>query len=112
MLFPLLIAATLASPEPTAPPDDPDFKRCLDVEDGVRLNWQRPQEDRRVYLLVKRLEESGEWRVWLKTERADPPFTLTMHAPAARHSRFAWMLFAVTPEQEIERGQWRFFCTR
>jgi hypothetical protein len=112
MLLPLLIAATLALPAPTAPPDDPSFARCLDPRAGVRLDWQRPQEDLRVYLLVKRLDANGAWRVWLKTERANPPFTLTMHAPTARHSQFAWMLFAVTPEQEIERGQWRFFCTQ
>ena len=112
MLLPGLIAAALALPQPTAPPADPAFEHCLDARDGVRLDWEAPRDGLRVYLLVKRLDENGEWRAWLKTERANPPFTLTMHAPAARHSHFAWMLFAVTPEHQIERGAWRFFCTQ
>lgn len=109
LLFPLL--ATAALPSPAAPPDDPKFARCLETSGGVRLDWEPARDGLRIYLLVKRLDENGSWRVWLKTERAAPPFTLTLHAPTARHSRFAWMLFAVTPQHQIERGEWRFFCT-
>jgi hypothetical protein len=107
-----LAAATLALPSPTAPPDDPQFAHCLETSNGVRLAWEPPREGLRIYLLVKRLDESGNWRVWLKTERANPPFTLTLHTPAARHSRFAWMLFGVTPQHQAEEGEWRFFCTK
>ncbi|HEV2548713.1 MAG TPA: hypothetical protein VGU20_15335 [Stellaceae bacterium] len=111
LLLPLLLAAAVPLPSPTAPADDPDFSHCLRTSDGVRLAWEPSSDGLRVYLLVKRLDESGNWRVWLRTERANPPFTLTLRAPAARRSRFAWMLFAVTPEQQIKRGEWRFFCT-
>jgi hypothetical protein len=111
LLLPLLLAASVALPAPTAPPDDPQFAQCLETSGGVRLAWEPPGDGLRVYLLVKRLDESGNWRVWLRTERANPPFTLSLHAPAARHSRFAWMLFGVTPQHQIVRGEWRFFCT-
>lgn len=112
LLLPIFIAAAAGLPAPVAPPDDPQFSDCLETSGGVRLDWERPHDGLRIYLLVKRLDESGAWRVWLKTERADPPFTLTLHAPAARHSHFAWMLFGVTPQHQIERGAWRFFCTK
>jgi hypothetical protein len=99
-------------PSPTTPADDPQFAHCLETSGGVPLQWEPPSDGRRVYLLVKRLDESGNWRVWLRTERANPPFTLALRTPAARHSRFAWMLFGATPERQVERAEWRFFCTK
>jgi len=111
LLLPLLLAAVPLS-SPTTPIDDPEFARCLEASDGVRLAWEPPGYGLRVYLLVKRLDENGNWRVWLRTERANPPFTLTPRASAARHSRFARMLLGVTPQRQIMRGEWRFFCTQ
>src|SRR5215472_19361766 len=81
LLLPLLLAAVPLS-SPTTPIDDPEFARCLEASDGVRLAWEPPGYGLRVYLLVKRLDENGNWRVWLRTERANPPFTLTPRASA------------------------------
>ena len=111
LLLPLLLAAG-SRLSPTTPTDDPEFARCLEASDGVRLAWEPPGDGLRVYLLVKRLDENSNWRVWLRTERANSPFTLTLRTSAARHSRFAWMLFGVTQQRQIMRGEWRFFCTQ
>jgi hypothetical protein len=111
LLLPLLLAAAVPLLSATTPTDDPEFAHCLEASDGVRLAWEPSSDGLRVYLLVKRLDENGNWRVWLGTERANPPFTLTLRASAARHSHFAWMLFGVTPQRQIVRGEWRFFCT-
>jgi hypothetical protein len=113
MLLPLLFAATIALPAAVAPPDDPAFARCLDPRRGIELEWQPPPDGVRIYLLVKRSDETGRWRPWLRTKpAADPSFTLTMHSPLARHSRFAWMLFGVTAQQQLEHSEWRYFCTK
>jgi hypothetical protein len=113
MLLPLLVAANIVLPSAVAPPNDPGFTRCLDPQRGIRLDWEPPPDGVRIYLLVKRSDEKGQWRPWLKTKpAADPSFTLTMQSPLARHSHFAWMLFGVTPEQQIEHSEWRYFCTK
>lgn len=113
MLLPLLVVVNLALPSPVAPPDDPGFTRCLDPQHGIELDWEAPPDGVRIYLLVKRTDKTGRWHPWLKTKpAADPSFTLTMHSPLARHSRFAWMLFGVTAQNELVHGEWHYFCTR
>jgi hypothetical protein len=62
------------------------------------------------YLLVKRLDTHGQWHPWLKTQRAAPPFTLTMRGQLGRHGRFAWLLFSVRGRRRTE-SPWRYFCT-
>jgi hypothetical protein len=109
MVAALLVAAALAA-EIVLPPDDPEFQHCIDPGDGVRLDWRQPDNGARTYLLVKRLDDNGAWRPWLRTERADPPFTLTLKSPLAHRSRFAWMLFEVENGRRSE-GEWRYFCT-
>ena len=112
MVLVLLVAANIALPSPVAPPDDPGFSRCLDPHRGIQLDWEPPPDGVRIYLLVKQADEKGQWRPWLKTQPADPSFTLTMHSPLARRSHFAWMLFGVTPQHQVERSEWRYFCTK
>jgi hypothetical protein len=106
----LFIAAAIASSAAFLPPNDPDFKHCIGASQGVRLEWRPPDNGALTYLLVKRLDDHGQWRPWLRTERAKPPFTLTMHSPLGRQGRFGWLLFSVKGHQRTE-GAWHFFCT-
>jgi hypothetical protein len=109
MLSTPLLAAILAGTA-LLPPDDPGFRHCLDARHGVRLDWPRTRDGAQTYLLVKRLDAAGRWHAWLSTQRADPPFLLTLHSPLAQQSRFAWMLFEVKGGHRAE-GRWRYFCT-
>jgi hypothetical protein len=106
----LFIAAGITSSVALLPPNDPDFRHCIDASQGIRLEWQPPDSAAATYLLVKRLDDSGRWRPWLKTERAKPPFTLTMHSPQGRQGRFGWLLLYVEGRQRTE-SSWHFFCT-
>jgi hypothetical protein len=106
----LVMAPALTSSAALLPANDPDFKRCIDADHGVRLEWQPPDDHTSTYLLVKRLDTDGQWRPWLRTERADPPFTLTMGNALGRHRRFAWLLFSVKGRQRTE-SRWHYFCT-
>lgn len=111
-MLPLLIAL-LAPPVPVAPPDDPAFAQCLPPGTGVKLRWEPGEEGLASWLLVKRRDESGEWRTWVKSWVREPPFTLLMRTRLARNGDYAWVLFGVDPEGgAFAAGDWRYFCTR
>lgn len=110
MLPALFFAAALTGSPAVLPPDDPSFAHCLDPQHGIELNWNRPDDGAITYLLVKREVGAGDWRPWLKTQRAEPPFTLTMQSPLAHQAHFAWMLFEVE-DHHMRKTGWRYFCT-
>jgi hypothetical protein len=58
----LFIAAAINSSAAFFPPNDPDFGHCLDASQGIRLEWQPPDNGALTCLLVKRLDERGQWR--------------------------------------------------
>ncbi len=63
-----LAAAMMAVPATTAPPDDRDFGHCLDSRDGIRLEWQSPEDGARTYVLVKRrVPQTNTWKPWVPT---------------------------------------------
>ena len=45
----------------------------------------------------------------VEPRHANPPFTLALQAPLARHSRFAWMVFDVEGRR-LGKGAWHYFC--
>ncbi len=105
-----LAAAMMAVPATTAPPDDRDFRHCLDSRDGIRLEWQSPDDGTRTYVLVKRkMHQTDTWKAWVPMGEARPPFTLEMRSPAARNSEFGWLVFAAKGEN-MEHTDWQFFC--
>ena len=104
-----LVAAITGSPA-VLPPNDPTFGHCVDPRNGVELDWKRPDDGAITYLLVKREVGPGHWRPWLKTQRAEPPFTLTLQSPLARQAHFAWMLFEVEGHH-MHKTSWQYFCT-
>jgi hypothetical protein len=110
-----VLVALLSVPPSLQPQDDPGFEHCVRPEDdAVRLRWS-PQEEPGVatWLLVKRRDDSGEWRPWVKSYVKGPPFTLAMRSPTARNGDFAWALFAVDRGAgEYVVGDWHYFCTR
>ena len=112
----LLVTAVLIPALPLSPPNDPTFSHCLDARAGVELNWQKPNEDAKVYLLVKHLKASGDWEEWLKTRKAGAPFVLLFNDSETTRGKFAWLLFSVAPPgvepQGIVQGDWQYFCTR
>jgi hypothetical protein len=93
----LLVTAVLIPALPLSPPNHPTFSHCLDARAGIELDWQKPNEDAKVDLLVKHLKASGEWEEWLKMEEAAPPFTLSFSGGTTTHGKFAWLLFSVAP---------------
>jgi hypothetical protein len=112
----VLVAAVLIPAVPQSPPNDPTFSHCLDARAGIELDWQKPNEDAKVYLLVKHLKASGEWEEWLKTEQAAPPFVLSFSGGSTTRGKFAWLLFSVPPPgvepPGVVQGDWQYFCTR
>jgi hypothetical protein len=108
-----LFFALLASPAPTFPPDDPDFARCLRPRAGIELRWDEPPEGLASWLVVKRRDEDGVWRTWVKSYVRQPPFTLSMRSRRARNGEFAWILFGVDRTGgSYAAGEWHYFCTR
>jgi hypothetical protein len=113
MLHLLLVAELLVAPAPSAPPDDPLFTRCLKPGSGVHLQWTPGDEGVATYVLVKRRDDDGDWKTWVKSYAKKPPFTLNMHGSLARNGNFAWRLFGVDRGAgEFAMGEWRYFCTR
>jgi hypothetical protein len=61
MVLALFVAATINSAT-YFPPNDPDFRHCIDSSQGIRLEWQLPDNGALTYLLVKRLDDGGRRR--------------------------------------------------
>jgi len=92
------------------PPNDPKFKSCVRIGNGITLKWQSTDRAKPSHVMVRQRRDNGEWETWVgRTPVKGAAFTLTLRSAQARNSDFQWVLFQnpgnIPPKL-------KYFCTR
>jgi hypothetical protein len=92
------------------PPNDPEFKNCVRIGNGITLKWQSTERANPSHVMVRQRRGNGQWETWIdRTPVKGADFTLRLRSAHARNSEFQWVLFQ---NSENIPPKLKYFCTR